>query len=151
MEVFRIFPARYRSTAFTGIGGLYAARRWNHLGTAMVYCATSRALAAMEFFVNLEPIDAPDDLLMAAATVPDDVAEELNPSLLPENWRELDNLICRDLGSNWVKSARSAALLVPSIVVEGDKNVLLNSAHPDFPKVVIAEPIPFHFDPRMFH
>ncbi|MGA2651059.1 MAG: RES family NAD+ phosphorylase [Terracidiphilus sp.] len=150
MQVFRIFPARYRSTAFTGIGGLYAARRWNHLGAAMVYCATSRALAAMEFFVNLEPIDAPDDLLMAGATVPDDIAEELNLSLLPSNWRELDNLACRDLGSNWVKAARSAALLVPSVVVDGDWNVLLNPAHADFNKVAVAEPIPFRFDPRMF-
>jgi RES domain-containing protein len=150
MQVFRIFPARYRASAFTGIGGLYAARRWNHLGTAMVYCATSRALAAMEFFVNLEPIDAPDDLLMAAANVPDELIEELNLSLLPSNWRELDNLACRDLGSEWVKSARSAALLVPSVAVEGDWNVLLNPAHADFAKVAVAEPIPFRFDPRMF-
>ncbi|MGA2217894.1 MAG: RES family NAD+ phosphorylase [Terracidiphilus sp.] len=150
MQVFRIFPARYSSTAFTGIGGLYAARRWNHLGTAMVYCASSRALAALEFFVNLEPNDAPDDLLMASATVPDDLVERLDLVLLPADWRELDNLKCRDLGSVWVKSARSAALLVPSVVVEGDWNVLLNPAHADFGKVAVAEAIPFRFDPRMF-
>jgi RES domain-containing protein len=150
MQVFRIFPARYSSTTFTGIGGLYAARRWNHLGTAMVYCATSRALAALEYFVNLEPNDAPDDLLMASATVRDDLIEEINLALLPSNWRELDNLACRDLGSGWVKAARSAALLVPSVVVDGDKNVLLNPAHADFNKVAIAEAVSFRFDPRMF-
>lgn len=150
MQVFRIFPARFSSTAFTGIGGLYAARRWNHLGTAMVYCATSRALAAMEYFVNLEPIDAPDDLLMASATVPDDLIEELNLSLLPSNWRELDDLACRNLGSGWAKSRRSLALLVPSVVVERDMNLLLNPAHSDFPKIAVAEAIPFRFDPRMF-
>jgi RES domain-containing protein len=150
MQVFRIFPAHYRASASTGIGGLYAARRWNHLGTPMVYCATARSLAVLEFFVNLEPNQAPDDLLMAEATVPDDLLEKLDLSLLPFNWRELDNLACRDLGSNWVKSARSAAILVPSVVVDHDWNVLLNPAHPDFSKVVIAEPIPFRFDPRMF-
>jgi RES domain-containing protein len=150
MQVFRIFPARYRASAFTGIGGLYAARRWNHLGTPMVYCATARALAVLEFFVNLEPNQAPDDLLLAEATVPDDLVEKLDLSLLPSNWRELDNLACRDLGSNWVKSASSAALLVPSVVVDGDKNVLLNPTHPDFAKITLAEPIPFRFDPRMF-
>jgi len=47
MKVWRLFPERFRETAFSGIGGLYAARRWNHLGTAMVYCATSPALAAL--------------------------------------------------------------------------------------------------------
>jgi hypothetical protein len=31
----------------------------------MVYTATSRALAALEFFVNLEPNEARDDLLIA--------------------------------------------------------------------------------------
>ena len=43
---------------------MYAASRWYHLGVAMAYTATSRALAALEFFVNLEPIEAPDDLLI---------------------------------------------------------------------------------------
>jgi len=150
MQVFRIFPAHYRASAFTGIGGLFAARRWNHLGTPIVYCATARALAILEFFVNLEPNQAPDDLLMAEATVPDDLIEKLDLSLLPADWRELDNLVCRDLGSSWVKVARSAALLVPSVVVEGDQNILINPAHPDFPKLSIAEPTPFRFDPRMF-
>ena len=73
MQVWRLFSARYRDSAFTGVGGLYAARRWNHLGTPMVYTATSRALAALEFFVNLEANEAPDDLLMAEAAVPDEL------------------------------------------------------------------------------
>ena len=59
MQVWRLFPGRFRDSAFTGVGGLYAARRWNHLGTAIVYTSTSRALAALEFFVNLEPNEAP--------------------------------------------------------------------------------------------
>src|ERR1039457_6697686 len=67
MQVWRLYPERFRETAFTGAGGLYVASRWNHLGTAMVYTATSPALAALEFFVNLEPNEAPDDLLSAAA------------------------------------------------------------------------------------
>ena len=150
MQVFRIFPARYRASAFTGIGGLYAARRWNHLGTPIVYCATARALAVLELFVNLDPNQAPDGLLIAEATVPDNLIEELDQALLPANWRELDNLVCRDIGSGWVKAARSAALLVPSVVVERDWNILLNPAHSDFNKIAIAEPIPFRFDPRMF-
>ena len=150
MQGYRIFPARYRSTAFTGIGGLYAARRWNHLGTAIVYCATSPALAALEFFVNLEPNDAPDDLPVAEAAIPDELVERLDLNLLPANWRELDNLACRDLGSAWAVSRRSMALRVPSVVVEGDTNLLLNPAHPNFGLVSLAKPVPFHFDPRMF-
>jgi len=150
MKAWRIFPAHFSETAFTGIGGLYAARRWNHLGTAIVYCATSPALAAMEYFVNLEPNDAPDDLLIAEATIPDELVERLDLILLPADWRELDNLACRDLGSDWAASRRSLALQVPSVVVQGDWNLLLNPANPDFGKVTFKEPVPFRFDPRMF-
>jgi RES domain-containing protein len=150
MKVWRIFPERFRKTAFTGVGGLYAARRWNHLGTVMVYCATSPALAALEFFVNLEPNDAPDDLLLAEAVVPDHLIEQLDPGLLPADWRELNNLACRDLGSGWAASGRSAALQVPSAVVEGDWNVLLNPKHADFNKIKLVAPKPFRYDERMF-
>jgi RES domain-containing protein len=150
MKVWRLFPARFRQTAFTGIGGLYAARRWNHLGTPIVYCATSPALAALEFFVHLEPNDAPDDLLLAEASIPDDLIEQLDLQLLPPDWRELNSLICRDLGSDWARSRRSLALLVPSAVVAGDSNLLVNPAHPSFRKVAIAQAIPFRFDSRMF-
>jgi len=150
MKAWRLFPERFRETAFTGVGGLYAARRWNHLGTAVVYCATSPALAALEFFVNLEPNEAPADTLIGEATFPDELVEQLDFDLLPSGWRELNNLVCRDLGSGWVASGRSAALKVPSAVVEGDWNVLLNPRHAEFSKVQLAAPKPFRYDERMF-
>ena len=150
MKAWRLFPAHYRKTAFTGVGGFYTASRWNHRGTPMVYCATSPALAALEFFVNLNPGEAPDELLMVQATVPDEFVETLDESLLPSDWRELNSLVCRDLGSGWARSRRSPALLVPSVVVAGDTNLLVNPEHADFGKVSVAVAIPFRFDPRMF-
>jgi RES domain-containing protein len=150
MKVWRIFPERFSESAFTGIGGLYAARRWNHLGTPIVYCATSPALAALELFVNLDPHEMPDDLLMAEATVPDDLIEPLSLDLLPADWRELNNLACRDLGSGWAASGRSLGLRVPSAVVDGDWNLLLNPRHSAFGQIQVAAPRPFRFDGRMF-
>ncbi len=150
MDVWRLFPRRFRSSAFTGAGGLYAAGRWNHLGVPVVYTSTSRALAALEFFVNLEPNQAPDDLLIAEASVPDDAIETLDPALLPSAWRSLNNKDCRDLGSTWATRARSLALKVPSAVVDGDSNLLLNPRHPDFPRVRLSSPKPFRYDLRMF-
>ena len=150
MHVWRLFPGRFRDSAFTGVGGLYAARRWNHLGTPMVYSATSRALAALEFFVNLEPNEAPADLLIAEATIPDECVETIDLKLLPRNWRALNNQRCRDIGSKWAASLRSLALKVPSAVVEGDWNVLLNPKHPEFTKVKIGSAKPFRFDERLF-
>ena len=116
----------------------------------MVYSATSRALAALEFFVNLDPKEAPDDLLIAEAAVPDELVETLPLKDLPRNWRALDNQRCRELGSAWAASGRSLALKVPSVVVDGDWNLLLNPKHPDFAKVKIGAAKPFRFDERMF-
>jgi RES domain-containing protein len=150
MQVWRIFPERFRESAFTGVGGLYAARRWNHQGTAIVYCATSPALAAVELFVNLDPHEMPFDLLMAEAMVPDDLVEPLNLDQLPADWRELNSLACRDLGSGWAASGRSVGLRVPSAVVDGDWNLLLNPRHSAFGQILIAAAKPFRFDGRMF-
>ena len=150
MDVWRLFPRRFRSTAFTGAGGLYAAGRWNHLGVPIVYTSTSRALAALEFFVNLEPNEAPDDLLIAEASVLNELIESLDQKLLPSTWRSLDNKTCRDLGSAWLTTARSLALKVPSAVVDGDSNLLLNPRHSDFSRVRLSPPRHFHYAPRMF-
>jgi RES domain-containing protein len=129
---------------------MYAASRWNHLEIPMVYTATSRALAALEYFVNLEPNEAPDDLLMAEATVSDEFIETLDLKQLPRNWRSLDNQRCRDIGSGWAHSLRSLALQVPSAVVDGDWNVLLNPKHPEFAKVAMGAVKAFRFDERLF-
>ena len=59
-------------------------------------------------------------------------------------------LVCRDLGSGWAASGRSAALRMPSAVVDGDWNVLLNPRHADFSKIQVAALKPFRFDGRMF-
>lgn len=150
MQVWRLFPARFRDTAFTGIGGLYAAGRWNPLGVTMVYTATSRALAALELFVNLDPSDIPAELLIAEAVVPDELIEMLNINELPATWRERNSEACRDAGARWVRSERSLGLQVPSAVVDDEWNVLLNPRHPDFGRVRIGKPKEFRFDERMF-
>jgi RES domain-containing protein len=150
MQVWRLFRKRFLSTAFTGAGGMYAASRWNHLEIPMVYTATSRALAALEFFVNLQTNEAPDDLLMGEAAVSDEFIETLDLKRLPRNWRSLDNERCRDIGSEWARSLRSLAFKVPSVVVDGDWNVLLNPRHPEFAKAKIGSAKAFRFDERMF-
>jgi RES domain-containing protein len=150
MQLWRLCGSRYLATAFSGMGGMYAARRWNEKGNLIVYTATSRALAAMEYFVNLEPNQAPSDLVMLEASIPDVHIEQLDPGKLPRNWYEIDNWECRAIGTEWLKSRRSVGLKVPSVPVRGDWNVLLNPSHPEFHQVQIATQEPFFYDERMF-
>lgn len=117
MFVWRLCGSRYQQTAFSGIGGLYAARRWNEKGVLIIYAATSAALAVVEYFVNLEPNQASDDLVMLKASVPHNLVEDLDLDSLSKTWGTLNSRECQKIGTVWLKSLRSVGLRVPSVPV----------------------------------
>jgi RES domain-containing protein len=150
MRVWRISKAKYAHSAFSGEGARLFEARWNLAGLAMVYTSSSLALAAIEYFVHLDPSEAPIALAALAAEVPDTLATERIDVALPRDWRRTENRHLQRLGDEWLKSLRSAALIVPSAAVQGEWNVLLNPAHPDFAKITTGEAKPFQYDERMF-
>jgi RES domain-containing protein len=151
MHVWRLSKAKFAKAAFSGEGARLFEGRWNFAGVPMVYTSTSLALAAIEFFVHLDPSDAPDDLVSVPAEIPDELTrEKVDVRDLPPDWRKLDNKNLQRLGSDWAKAKRSVALKIPSAVVDGEWNVLLNPLHTDFQKIKIRPPKPFSYDERMF-
>ncbi|HXE11243.1 MAG TPA: RES family NAD+ phosphorylase [Bryobacteraceae bacterium] len=151
MLVWRISKAKFAASSFSGEGARLFDGRWNYAGIRMVYTSTSLALAAVEFFVHLDPSVMPDDLVSIKAKLPDNAkVERIDPASLPANWRKVDNNQLRHLGSEWARKGSSLALLVPSAVMDDEWNVLLNPAHPDFAKVEVSPPQPFRYDERMF-
>lgn len=148
MQVFRLCKARWAATAFSGEGGLRHAGRWHEAGTSIVYTATSRSLAALEILVHLEIRHAPADFVIIPADVPDELVTTLeNP---PQGWDVLPaGEASRRVGTSWVRGQASIGLRVPSVVVRGEHNVLVNPRHQEFGRVAIAEPEPFFFDPRL--
>lgn len=153
MQVSRICKTQFAAAAFSGEGARLYQGRWNPAGVRMVYTSTSLALAAMEFFVHLDPSASPEDLVSVSATLPLHriKMERLTMSELPKDWKRTDHPALQAIGAKWIASARSVALEVPSAAVEGEWNVLLNPAHPRFKRIVVAVPRPFHFDGRMFN
>jgi RES domain-containing protein len=150
--IWRITSARYADSAFDGEGARLYGGRWNHPGTSIVYGSATLSLAALEYFVHLEPDLAPPGLVAVAADLPAGLAlESLEVESLPPDWRTYpapERL--KDLGTGWVRSGRTAVLLVPSSVIPHEMNVLLNPAHPDFPRLRLRAAKPFSFDPRMW-
>jgi len=118
----------------------------------MVYAATSLALASVEVFVHLDPQDTPEGLVSIEAELPVDAVscERVEVSRLPADWRRERHPLLMKMGAEWARSRRSLALLVPSVAVVGDWNVLVNPEHPDAGKIVLSKPKPFRFDERMF-
>lgn len=138
------------AAAFDGRGAADNPGRWNVPGVPVVYTAESRSLASLEVLVHTEDTR----LLVAVAwmTIPVTIDEQLIeiPKHLPEDWRQLPAPpSTREFGTRWVRQARSPALRVPSIVVDGEFNYVLNPRHPDFGQLKIGAPSPLSFDPRL--
>jgi RES domain-containing protein len=109
-------------------------------------------LAALEYFVNLDPVDAPADLVSVRVDLPRDLKlDRIAVSSLAKNWRSTPApMELRDVGTNWLGSASSLCLMVPSAVIPEESNLLINPAHPDFGKLRFFRPRKFTFDLRMW-
>ena len=58
----------------------------------------------------------------------------------PSTWRDLPyRPEVQQVGANWLGSGRSLALRVPSALVEGEVNVLLDPAHPGYAALQVME------------
>jgi RES domain-containing protein len=153
MQVWRICRRRYAKRAFDGKGAREYGGRWNRRGDVVAYASSTLSLAALELFVNLVPARVPKDLVAIAADIPDGVSiEQWEVSTLSRNWTQTAPLpeILQDLGSEWIRSQRTAVLLVPSVVIPEEFNVLLNPTHADYARFEVGRPRRFQFDPRMW-
>jgi RES domain-containing protein len=134
-----------------GEGARINGGRWNPVGTPMVYCAGSLALAALETLVHVGPANAPTDLMAITVELEDSSLEEIHVSALPPNWRDTPapaELARR--GKEWIDSGRTVVLKVPSAIVPVESNYLLSPDHPDYRAIVKLGPVePFLFDPRL--
>jgi RES domain-containing protein len=151
MQIWRICKARFADEAFSGLGARRFGGRWNSPGVPMVYASSSLALAAIELFVHLEPNLQPDDLVSIAATLPEgEPARRLRLDELPSDWWTDDFEPLRAIGDGWIREKSSLALLAPSAALRAEWNVLVNPLHPAIAEIEVEEPLPFHFDARMF-
>lgn len=65
-----------KHSAFNGEGGLLKSARWHSAGVRIVYTVEHLSLAALEFFVNIGPDEAPVQLAARSAEIPDDVPRD---------------------------------------------------------------------------
>lgn len=149
LTVWRLSRERHASESYSGEGSRRYGGRWSPVGLNVAYSAESRALAALEVLVNVRDPKLLFALpwVMISAKIPTEVIER--PARVPEDWRTTPfPRATQAFGAEWIRASRSAVLRVPSTVVLGEFNYLLNPVHADFSKITIGEPEPFTFDPR---
>jgi RES domain-containing protein len=102
--------------------------------------------------VHIDFNAVPDDLVAVRIEVPDGLpVHTLRAQDLPEDWsRESGRPALQRMGATWLQEASEPVLLVPSVVVPEEANVLINPLHPDMPRIAIIHRSPFPLDPRLF-
>jgi RES domain-containing protein len=132
-EAWRVVRAEYARTAFDGEGARRAGGRFNSRGTAVVYTADSLALAMLEVAVHLPTYRGLRNRLAFHIEFDEALVETRSSEDLPNGWRATPpGRGTQRVGDIWVSEQRSAVLYVPSVIVPGARNFILNPAHPDF-------------------
>ncbi len=148
MRVWRLTRAVYASDPLSGNGAAIAGSRWSSPGTRVAYTATTRALAALEMLVHVTRETVPPDMVFVPVDVPVRLVREA--SGIPGDWADLPyGPDARRFGDRWVGEGRSLGLLVPSVVVPAERNVLINPRHRGFGRVRVGPVEPFAFDRRL--
>ena len=151
MRVYRLSKEKYKDD-LSGAGAEKFGGRWNNKGTRMVYTADSRALAKLEVAVNLALHRIPKNYFLTIIELPDAEVLDYDIKLLKgKHWKNNPPIkFTQSEGDHFVASGKSLALKVPSAVVEGDYNYIINPAHPKITKLKIVSTEKFSFDMRLF-
>lgn len=150
IAAWRIVKTDHAAEAFSGFGALRWGGRWNSRGHRAVYVAESVALAALELLVHLQNTAPLDDYVVIPCRIPARHITKIVEEALPANWRVWPAPpAVRSIGGQWLERCASPVLSVPSAVVPGERNYVLNPEHPHFDAIEIDAPRPFRFDPRL--
>ena len=147
MKVYRISVVKYaESLQPSGV-----AARWNKKGQHVIYASETRSLACLENIVHRSVPDLNGLFKTLIIDLPDNMKiEEVTEDQLPKGWNQPDNYqVCREIGSLWLTTGRTAILKVPSALIPQEYNFVLNTTHPDFKRIILEGTEDFLFDPRI--
>jgi RES domain-containing protein len=149
MIVYRLSKGKYYRD-LSGKGAEMYGGRWNSKGIPLLYTSQSRALAFAEISMHIPLGIVPKDYFLITIHIPDTATiQELAEVDMPPDWRSNPHSdSTQKIGDQFASSLKHLALGVPSAVVPGDFNYLINPSHPMMREVTIVDAEPFEFDSR---
>jgi RES domain-containing protein len=149
MRIYRIADRRH--PVWSGTGAMLVGGRFNSPGRPVIYGALNFAGAMLEVLVHARIGKVPNHHVWVEVQVLDDVPiERVSLEDLPRGWDAPDPQVARRFGDRWIEEARSAILVVPSVVARAECNAVVNPAHPDAARLVVSTPQPVGWDQRLF-
>ncbi|MFA6051773.1 MAG: RES domain-containing protein [Methylobacter sp.] len=149
MRIFRIGDERH--PIWDGTGAAFIRGRWNSPGKPVIYGSLSYSCAMLEILAHANIGRIPATHRYVVAEVPGNISvESYDEHSLPAEWDSENSTSARAFGDQWLNEARSAVLIVPSVIARLDRNALVNPLHPDANKLIIAAPEKVIWDKRLF-
>ena len=134
----------------SGEGALRFGGRWNRPGGPAVYLGSSLALASMELLVHLKASDVLRTYRKMPVFIPERLVMHIKEDELPNDWAEPGlHPITQDIGDRWLEGAESSVLQVPSAVVMGETNFIVNPEHAEFRELDAGPVSDFSYDRRL--
>ncbi|MFL5740868.1 MAG: RES family NAD+ phosphorylase [Flavisolibacter sp.] len=147
MLVYRLARTKW-SDDLSGEGARLHGGRWNQTGIPCIYASESRALALLEYTVNVGIDEIPRALSMITLEIPDKKIYSAAISEIPGNWRDSPApASTRDFGTELLKS--HLIIQLPSAVLPEENNFLINPLHKDIQWVKIISKTDFVYDLRI--
>ena len=70
---------------------------------------------------------------------------------LPIGWSAIpEGTVSLDIGNNWLRPGGAALLMIPSVIVHEEFNVLINPEHADAEAITAQKVRPWFYDNRLF-
>ena len=151
MEVFRLSREKF-ALPLSGKGAAMKGARWNSVGVELIYTAENRSLAMAEVAIHLTLATVPGDYVMQTIYLPDDISiQKLTIGELPTDWNVFPHPNSTQIiGDRFMAGGDYCVLQAPSVVTQGDYNLLINPHHPEFARVKVIGVEKFPFDKRVF-
>ena len=160
-------PGAYGADDLSGEGARRHGGRWNSVGVSAVYASLNVGAAVLEILAHLGKRRQPTDRYLVAIDVPDRYGADPASGIMSYAASELPSLwnaqpvhqVSQLWGDERLKMLSpvrrgtplpSMGFIVPSVLVEEERNLVLNPAHPWLRRHVRATIIrPFVFDRRL--
>lgn len=143
----------YGANDLAGGGAKAVGGRWNRKGTAAVYASTTIALATLETLAHLGGNISIRNAFLVSIHVPAAVWAQrrtVSVASLPPAWlAEPLGAASIEFGDTWLRTQAQLLLLVPSIIVPEEYNVVINPAHPAASQLTSRVARQHVYDPRL--
>ncbi len=147
-----MFVYRIGKTAFIndleGVGAKLYGGRWNHMGIPCIYTSESRALAVLEYLVNVTIQHIPKELSIATIEIDEKQLEIPLVKSLPQEWQTIPApYSTKNFGTEILKRG-VPGIKIPSAVIHQEFNYIINPlAGNDFFKLMDVQD--FVYDVRL--